>query len=329
MSVKKTRKATTVARPKATTGARPADYEESQVAHLCGLHALNHILQEKKCVWIPNKPLLISKATGLAAARSAKPKDADIQINCWALCKNAGTRLINEQRDEYIVDEMRRIRRQLAAEPTLKDEYYTRNGAKYAKDFDRDLAAWKRTQTAYGALTDAQLKAKLLKDYKMGATAATLDDLAEGGIGCTMSGNSRGDLPWNTMKELLELLGFHYEEAAEMDWKKKVDLDAPELLGLLINKGTWHYVSVPKYSTRRDCKPWQHVFAESLGHGPEDKILSCHGKRDLYRLIDGLPPTRLFMVYAAPGAYRAEAIVRMEKRMSRKRGTRKATAAKK
>jgi hypothetical protein len=307
---------------------RPSDYEETQVAHLCGLHALNHILQEKKCVWIPNKPLLINKATGLAAARTANAKDAAVQINCWALCKDAGMRLIEGQRDEYIGDEMRRIRRQLAAEPTLRDEYYTRNGAKYAKDFDRDLAAWKRTETAYGGLTDAQLKAKLLKQYKEGATAATLDDLAEGGIGCTMSGDGRGDLPWNTMKELLELLGLHYEEAAEADWKKKVNLEAPGLLGLLINKGSWHYVAVPKFSTRRDCKPWQYVFAESFGHGPENKILTCHGKRDLYRLIEGLPPTRLFMVSAVPGSYRAEAIVRMEKRMGRKTYTRKAAVAK-
>lgn len=303
--------------------AKPVDYREKQVAHLCGNHAVNHMLQEEKLVWLPQKPLLINKADGKGAGAGASPRSADVQINTWQFCKQFGERLIKEQQDEYIDDEMKRLKRQLAAAPTLEDEYYKRNGGKYASDFARDLAAWKKNKAAYGGLTDAKLKAKLLKDYKKEGTAATLDDLAAGGIGCTMEGSTRGDIPWTGMREILEMLGYAYMEAAEHDWKKvvKPHIDSPKLLGLVINQGQWHFVSVPKYTTRDHCK--RYVLADSLAYD-SGNALACYGKRELYKAIAALPPTRLFMVFAPEGAYKAEAVMRMNKRLGRKPYTRKA-----
>jgi hypothetical protein len=323
---RKTRKA-----PAAAAAAAPvADYEEGQVAHLCALHSLNHILQEQKCIWKTNAPLLISKATGKAAAAGAGPKDAGVQINCWALCKNFGTRIINNQRDEFMEDEIRRIRRRLhEMEPKRNNAYYSQ--PQYAEDFDRDLVAWKKIQATYGTKTDAEIKAALLKEYKKKSKgflmATTLADLSDGGIGCDMAGQWRGQLPWDTIKELLTMLGLQYEEAAQVDWKQKVDIDSPDLLGLLINQGAWHYVSVPKYTTRIECGRRRYVFAESRGYGLDDKILTCHDKRSLYKLITMLPPQRMFILTVTPETYRSVAVQRMDRRFKSRPYTRRAAAA--
>lgn len=311
----------------ATAAAAPvADYEEGQVAHLCALHALNHILQEEKCVWKPNAPLLISKATGRAAPAGASAKNAGVQINCWALCKNYGTRIIDNQRDEFMEDEIRRIRRRLQEmEPKRNNAYYSQ--PQYAGDFDRDLVAWRTIQATYGTKTDAEIKAALLKEYtkkvKGLMMATTLADLSDGGIGCDMAGSARGQLPWDTIKELLTMLGLQYEEAAQVDWKKKVDIDSPGLLGLLINQGAWHYVSVPKYTTRASCGRRRYVFAESRGYGPKKKILTCYDKRSLYKLITALPPQRMFILTVTPDTYRSVAVQRMDHRFRSRPFTRR------
>ena len=271
--------------------------------------------------------MLISKASGKAAPAGASPKDAGVQINCWALCKNFGTRIIANQRDEFIDDEIRRIRRRLLeVEPKRNNAYYSQ--PKYASDFDRDLVAWKSLQALYGTMTDAQIKAALVKDYtkkvKGFMMATTLADLSDGGIGCDMAGTGRGQLPWDTIKELLTMLGLQYEEAAQVDWKKKVDIDSPGLLGLLINQGAWHYVSVPKYTTRAGCGRRQYVFAESRGYGPQNKILTCHDRRSLYKLITNLPPQRMFILTVTPDTYRSVAVQRMDHRFRSRPFTRRA-----
>ena len=288
------------------------DYTESQVAHLCGKHALNMLLQEEKFVWLPNRALFIDKLTGKALpSDKTDPKNTNVQINVWNYCRIFGLREIQNRKQAYLDEESSKLLRQLAAEPTLDDEYYTRAAGKYASEFPSDLAHWKKNKLKFGTKDKEEIEAILSKEY----TEDTLDDLADGGIGCTMSGAFRGDVPFAMFRELLDMLGYTYEEAHEHDWTERVTphLKTRPFLGLLINQGTWHYVAAPKYATRKTCRSGKYTFANSTDRPP----ITCFTKRQLFKHIEDLPPTRMFIVFAhSPDAYQSVAVQRM------KRGTR-------
>jgi len=298
------------------------DYKEHQVAHLCGKHAFNHIVQEEKLVWAPNKALFINKANQKGVALTSNPKDPEIQINMWSFCRNYGLRLLKEQRDEFVTEEATRLHRQLSKKPSLNDEYYKQENGKYAKDLKGDLEKWEANNKIYGTMTIVQIKEKLNKDYDVDNEMADLDQLADGGIGCTMKGASRGDIPYAMFREVLDMLGYAYEEAAEDNWEERIKpiIDSPDLLGLLINQGRWHYVAVPKYTVKKQCKTPKYTFADSATS--EDSILTCQTKLQLYKTITELPPTRMFAIYArSDDAYQSVALKRMK---SSRRGTQKA-----
>jgi len=283
------------------------DYTETQVAHLCGKHALNMILQEEKFVWLPNRALFIDKATQKALPeRTTNPRDQTVQINLWSYCRVFGFREIAIHKDAYLDEEALKLYRQVATKPTLQDHYYTQEDSKYAKDFRMDLIYWTRNHALYAGKSIEQIKKLLAKDY----TEDSLDDLADGGIGCTMSGSSRGDVPFALFRELFEILGYSYEESADHDWVKRTQPHFKDrtFLGLLINQGTWHYVAAPRYATRKTCKATKYTFANSTNI-PD--VISCHTKRELTRLIKDLPPTRMFSIFArAPDAYKSVAVMR-------------------
>jgi hypothetical protein len=309
-----TRRATkkTANAPKKPVRVVQVDYTESQVAHLCGKHALNMLLQEEKFVWLPSRALFIDKLTGKALpSDKTDPKSTNVQINLWNYCRIFGLREIQNRKDAYLDEESSKLLRQLAAEPTLEDEYYTRSKGKFASEFPSDLAHWKKNKLKFGDKTKEEIEAILAKDY----TEDTLDTLADGGIGCTMTGVSRGDVPFAMFRELLDMLGYTYEEAQEDDWTERVTpyLKTRPFLGLLINQGTWHYVAAPKYATRKTCKSGKYTFANST----DRPAISCFTKRQLFKHIEDLPPTRMFIVFAhSPDAYQSVAVQRM------KRGTR-------
>jgi hypothetical protein len=122
-------------------------------------------------------------------------------------------------------------------------------------------------------------------------------------------------------REVLDMLGYEYEEAAEDNWETRIKpiIDSPDLLGLLINQGRWHYVAVPKYTVKKNCKTPKYIFADSATS--TDSILSCQTKLQLYKTIAELPPTRMFAIYArGDGPYESVAVKRMK---STRRGTRK------
>lgn len=271
------------------------------------------LLQEEKFVWLPNRALFIDKASQKALpSATANPKNQAVQINLWSYCKIFGLKEIASRKDAYLGEEAAKLHRQVATKPTLQDPYYTQLNAKYAKDFAEDLVHWTKNKATYGGKTIEAIKAMLAKTY----TEDTLDDLADGGIGCTMSGPARGDVPFALFRELFTMLGYTYEESAEHDWAKRTrpHFKTRAFLGLLINQGTWHYVAAPRYATRKTCKTTKYTFANST----ENPIISCHTKRELTKLIDDLPPTRMFSVFASsPDAYQSVAVQRL------KAGTRK------
>jgi len=296
-------------KPAAKVRVVQVDYTESQVAHLCGKHALNMLLQEEKFVWLPSRALFIDKLTGKALpSDKTDPKNTNVQINVWNYCRIFGLREIKSRKDAYLEEESSKLLRQLAAEPTLEDEYYTRSKGKFASEFPSDLAHWKKNKLKFGNKNKEEVEAILAKEY----TEDTLDSLADGGIGCTMTGSSRGDVPFAMFRELLDMLGYTYEEAQEDDWAARVTpyLKSRPFLGLLINQGTWHYVAAPKYATRKTCKSGKYTFANSTDHPP----ISCFTKRQLFKHIEDLPPTRMFIVFAhSPDAYQSVAVQRMKK----------------
>ena len=61
-------------------------YCEDQKDLLCAKHAINHILQEEKLVWIPgNENLYINKSDG-SSTRSEEVSKKDVAINMWEFC---------------------------------------------------------------------------------------------------------------------------------------------------------------------------------------------------------------------------------------------------
>lgn len=295
------------------------DYKETQIAHLCGNHAFNNLIQEKKLVWAPNKPLLL--VNGEAEAKTVKTvKTVGVQINTWSFCKDVGLRHLKAQRQEYLEEDANRIVRQLKHEPSLDDEYYKKESNK--KDFARDLTTWKKEKAKFDKKDLADIIAILDKEY---GKDESLEQLEEGGIGCTMSGPQRGDIPYASFREIFDMLGYEYLEVDDLTWKDTVDthLTSPGYLGTLINQGKWHYVSVPKYVTSNECPKRKYVLADSL----KSDVFTCHTKRQLYKAMEALPVTRAFLVFAKnEEAYESVAVKRMLKQARRKKYTRKAHA---
>jgi len=296
---------------------KEVSYKERQVAHLCGCHAFNHVLQEQKLVWIPNQPLLVISSAGKPVNDGASAKDPDVKINAWAFCKEQGLAHLRAQKMEYLELDAARILRNLAEEPKLNSAYY-KNPA-YTADFDRDLKFWKANMTKFGGKTKAEIIAIL--DKEMG-NDETLEQLEEGGIGCTMSGPSRGDIPYAWFRRMFEMLGYDYLETDDLTWKKdfRTAIKDKTYLGMVINQGKWHYVSSPKYVVGGDCPSSKFVLADSL----DKQVFECYGKRGLYKATDSLPLTRAFFLFARDaGAYESVAVKRMRKKLGRKKYTRR------
>ena len=70
------------------------NYYEDQELLLCAKHAVNNILQEKKCVWEPAKGLLINKITGNETYKSVMIKN--VQLNLHKFCESYPTRLAKQ-----------------------------------------------------------------------------------------------------------------------------------------------------------------------------------------------------------------------------------------
>jgi len=290
-------------------------YKERQVAHLCPKHAFNHVLQEEKIVWRSNKPLLLVE-DGVAAPAGASPKESGVKINMWAFCKDRGLAYLREQRTEYLREDAQRLFRQLAdGEPKLNSEYY--KNPKYTSDFPRDLAFWKSNLVKYGGKSVEEIVAILDKEY---GRDESLEQLEEGGIGCTMNGASMGDLPFAWFTDMFDLLGYRYIEVVNSNYRPILNehITDPKFLGLVVNQGGWHYVAVPRYVKGSDCQPSKYVLADSL----DGDVYECLTKRELMAALDSLPLVRAYLIFARDeDAYQSVAVKRMVKKMGRKKKT--------
>lgn len=310
-------KVKTVAKAKTVKAEKEVAYKERQVAHLCPMHSLNHVLQEEKIVWASSKPFLLT--AGLKAApEGATPKDANIKLNLWAYCKERGLAHLRAQRAEYLHEDATRLFRQVSAgEPSLEDEYY--KNPKYTQDFPRDLVFWQENNKKYGNKSVEEIVKILDAEY---GKDESLKQLEDGGIGCTMSGVSRGDLPFAWFRDLFDMMGYEHVEVDDVTYKKVLNehLTDPTYFGMVVNQGAWHYVSVPRFVPRADCPAKKYVLADSL----DKNVYNCHTKRELFRALDVLPLVRAFLLFAKDGdAYQSVAVKRMIKAAGRKKRTRK------
>ena len=240
-------------------------YREPQVNHLCANHALNHLLQEKKFVWIENKPLYVNSSGEELTKSDDLPKKKDTKINLWSFCKTTGVYRFNQL---YMQQE--------------EDENYK------------------------------------------------LQKMDNENAGCTMSGENRGNLPFDWFPKIFNLLDYTHEEfnkyATEKDAsvernpdnnKLKSDksikqelitnLNDKKCLGLIVNIGKWHYVSIPKFHNEK-CK---YTIADSL-IGP---IYICFDNiNNLYnRLKKDQFERGYFVFYKDDTSYKSVAVERMLK----------------
>jgi len=287
------------------SNAQEVSYKERQVAHLCPIHSLNHVLQEQKLVWLESKPLLLS-VNGEPAPVAADPKDPNIKINLWGLCRENGLAHIRNQRAEYLSIEAGTLFRQLSAgEPTLEDEYY--KNPLSVPDFAKNVAQWKRNKAKFGDKSVEEIMAILDSEY---GKDESLEQLEDGGIGCTMNGSSKGDLPFGWFVDIFDLLGYEYIEVNDENFKEilTANLSNPTYLGMVINQGAWHYVAVPRFVGSEDCSSKKYVLADSL----DRDVYECHTKSGLIKSLERLPLVRAYLVFAKDGnAYKSVAVQRM------------------
>jgi len=65
-----------------------ATYRERQNAQLCGKHAINHVLQEEKFVWLDKNMEVYIVKPDTHAVEPKTARDKNIQINFYGACKN-------------------------------------------------------------------------------------------------------------------------------------------------------------------------------------------------------------------------------------------------
>lgn len=316
---KATKKATKKPKTNASgANAQEVSYKERQVAHLCPIHSINHVLQEQKLVWLESKPLLLSE-NGEPAPVAADPKDPSIKINLWGLCRDNGLAQLRILRAEYLHETASRLFKQISAgEPTLEDEYY--KNPLSVPDFAKDVVQWKANKEKFGDKSVEEIMAILDKEY---GADESLEQLEEGGIGCTMNGSGRGDLPFTWFVDIFGLLGYEYIEVNDINFKKivRANLNDPQYLGMVINQGAWHYVAAPQFVSKAECPDKQkYVLADSL----DRSIYECHTKSEFISSLEDLPLVRAYLLFARDGnAYKSVAVQRMLKKMNNNSKTKK------
>ncbi len=275
-------------------------YREKQSMQLCAKHAINHLLQEEKTVWVPNKGFLLTN-TLENTDETTSAKDPNIKINLWNYCSQRGNYEKQKTKNDYINENAEKIHKQMSVKPTINDSYYT--DPKYPKritEFTSDLQKWEINYNLYGNKTLEEIKEKLNETY----VNNTLDDLDEGGIGCNMSS---GMLPFAWFDSLImEVLGYTYVEINDENYKEFINdaLKDPNFLGAIINKGGYHYISSPQFSNFI-CT---YILADSLN----EDIYTCYLDKDKDKYYKDLNIVRGYLVFADDeNAYKSVAVKRM------------------
>ena len=286
---------------------------ENQQKQLCGKHALNHLLQEEKIVWVPNKSTLLTEG-----GKTPDIKDKDTKYNLWNLCQEREKNEIDRLLEKYIEEEsQRRILVVTSEEPKETDATYTEliddgNGGltpRGTSNLQNDINEWKKNQAQYGNNKDPDtIKEDVEKEVENNSDLKQkYTEQIKGSQGTCDSG---GNVPFQWFTDVFEELGYRHVDVGKNDYQTKLEgaMNDPNYLGFFINQGTWHYVSSPKYSNfENNC---EFVIADSLG----PKYTCYKTKEEYFKALPTLPVERGYLIFADDAnAYQSVAVERMKK----------------
>ena len=276
-------------------------YMETQKEQLCGKHALNHLLQEEKIVWLPQKNTLVTQG-GENAPENSSTKDKNIKYNLWNFCQVREKNEIDRLLEDYITGEANRRANLLGTlEPNKDDPNYIQRGT---SNLQNDINEWKKIQTKYKGMDpdkiEQDVRAEVQNDENLKKTYIEQIKTSQGT--CETNGN----VPFQWFADIFEELGYRYTEVGKNDYQAELEknLNEPNYLGFFINQGAWHYVSSPKYSNyENNC---EYVIADSMG--PK---YTCYKSKDEY--YEALKFERGYLIFADDNAYQSVAVERMNK----------------
>ena len=276
-------------------------YMETQKEQLCGKHALNHLLQEEKIVWLPQKNTLVTQG-GENAPENSSTKDKNIKYNLWNFCQVREKNEIDRLLEDYITGEANRRANLLGTpEPNKDDPNYIQRGT---SNLQNDIKDWNDIQTKYKGMDPDKIKedvrAEVQNDENLKKTYIEQIKTSQGT--CETNGN----VPFQWFADIFEELGYKYIEVGKNEYQAELEknLNDPNYLGFFINQGAWHYVSSPKYSNyENNC---EYVIADSMG--PK---YTCYKSKDEY--YEALKFERGYLIFAEPDAYQSVAVERMKK----------------
>jgi hypothetical protein len=318
----------------------PGDYTEVQENHLCAKHAINHVLQEEKIVWLPIKAELVKKASSVG---NISYTDKNTQINLSAYCLGYPAKIARERgyNQRYIGNEDMCDMKN--GETPFELVFNLLNDLKY--DVKKiHLPSSDPIKLPHHVIRNADVKTLTEMGYSINAAKRALWFLP------APSSNAQHAVDWFTYderkptdltdpfdvekatKEEADKLGRARLEARQIAKDSLYEKLADEkLLGVIINLGGWHFTAISRFV--KQCKSWErnievkrltsvsYAYMESLNpkKSPSMPIIKCIKRAELVDFVFELDPAAFIFVYAQPGAYKSVAMLRLGQLLTLKR----------
>jgi hypothetical protein len=293
-------------------------YAEHQLYELCAKHALNNILQEEKIGYYPNGPLLINKYTGKGAVESETLMDYHIQLNIWKYCDYADYIAVKDIikgsgfPENFSADKIAKIQKKLD-KGILPSSLVEELGSESAcKKKHHDSISFDHLENLVKAL-----------GYKIETSRAYFTDVIRNNDGRPKIFKRKYTNSSGVTKIIEETHRNAHQTLRPDFWDEFAQkLLDNKLIGVLINKGAWHYTAVSKFA--KGCTQWERnsptkivpttfTFLDSF---PEIKTL-CHKLTDMieYLKVEETVNSVIY-VYDSACAYNSVAVNRRRRLIS-------------
>lgn len=292
-------------------------YAEPQKKRLCAKHALNNILQEEKVGYYPNKPLLVNKNTGKKIKGSESIQDYHVSLNIWQYCTDADIEAIKAAIEGGFLPEDFPVER--IEEVLISLESGTIPEDLTVEDFgmpepacgpQHDNLSFDRVENV---VTMLGYKAKTSRAY---TNDVLRDEKGEPILFEKAVKNSSGvaRIEYETKPdEESQIIREEFWDELELELKSE------KLLGVLINKGAWHYTAISKFV--KGCSRWERnatrrlasVSYTFLDSYPEINT-KCHNLSNMIKYLkENEEINSVIYVYDSPCAYNSVAANRLRR----------------
>jgi len=300
-------------------------YAEKQHLLLCAKHALNNILQEEKIGYYPDKPLLINKHTGKKISDSESILDYHVQLNIWTYCSNTDLDALKSilLDDESVNSSIKKsLKKGVIPDSIVLEDYglplcgtdHDNLNFDSVENLVKMLGYQTKVSRAYMLNVKRNADGEPIIFKRNYTNASGLKSVIE---------------ETRTSTKQVQVPGFWDE--------MKTELKKQNLLGILINKGAWHYTAISKFvkgcskwDTNNKTRKFKSVLYTFLDSYP---VINTQCK-NLSKLIEYLQENEdvnsVIYVYDSPCAYNSVAANRLRRLLASpmRKKTKKANANK-